>query len=461
MVVTPTGIALIALGLLLLLLAPRRLMAALIFFSSFSSTAVINFSNYGMAPAVVFLALLLLWKLLGGEALDSVRMSKDQGVAMFLIAGFGAASVVSLVANQLSREVLPIQVTQTAYVLFGIAITLALSIEMLRGDRLESAISALRAAASFIALWGILQAACHYAGAPYPAAVFNNSTSHFADMFDQHASTGTIRIASVATEPSFMAVSLMIFGSFGATLLAVEPRLRIRAWIIPVALTLLVVMASTSSTGYVGLGVLALLLARRRPGLMLALGACLAVAGSALLTLLPAFRDALYEFTFDKAASGSYIERSGAVWDAFNLFGARPLLGLGWGGNFSFSIVSTLLANVGLVGTLVFAAAVLATLLASRAARLACQEPGEWRLRAYAEGTENAMIVYMAVSLISGFHFVVADFWCLWAIALAAPSALARASRDASAMRHSTSLGTRMAVGRLARRWKYPVGLEK
>lgn len=454
MVVTPTGIAIIALGLFLTLTAPRRLMAALVFFSSFSATAVINFSNYGMAPAVVFLTLLLLWKLLGGEALDGVRMSRDQGVAMLLIAAFGAASVTSLVVNQLNRDTLPIQVTQTAYVLFGVAVTFVLSIEMLRGDRLDSAVSALRAGATFIALWGVLQAACYYAGVAYPADIFNNSTSHFADMFDQRASAGVIRIASVATEPSFMAVSLMIFGSFGATLLAMEPRLRTTAWIVPVALTLLVVAASTSSTGYVGLGVLGLLLARRRPGLMLVLGACLVVAGSVLLTLLPGFRDALYEFTFNKAASGSYVERSGAVWDAFNLFGQQPLFGLGWGGNFSFSIVSILLANVGLVGTLVFAVAVSATLLASRAARLACRGPAEWRLRVYAEGAENAMIVYMAVSTISGFHFVVAEFWCLWAFALAIPSALATASRGAYAVHRPIPFGVRTAAGSITETMK-------
>ena len=284
-----------------------------------------------------------------------------------------------------------------------------------------------------------MQAACFYSGVTYPAELFNNSTSHFADLFDQHAESGVIRIASVATEPSFLAVSLMIFGSFGATLLAIEPRLRTRAWIVPVALTLLVVAASTSSTGYVGLGVLGLLLARRRPGLMLISGVCVVVAGSVLLMLLPGFRDALYEFTFNKTASGSYVDRSGAVWTAFSLFGQQPIFGLGWGGNSSFSIVSTLLANGGLVGTLVFAAAVVVTLLGSRAARLACRGPAEWRLRVYAEGTENAMIVYMAVSTISGFHFVVAEFWCLWAFALAIPSALATASQGVPKLRTAST----------------------
>ena len=42
----------------------------------------------------------------------------------------------------------------------------------------------------------------------------------------------------------------------------------------------------------------------------------------------------------------------------------------------------------------------------------------------------------MALSVISGFHFVVADFWCLWALALAIPSALARASQGVNPTNH-------------------------
>lgn len=423
--VTPTGITLIALGLYLLMTRPNRLLLALIFFSSFSSTAVINFSAYGVAPAVIFFGLLLAWKVVGGEALVGVRMGKNQAAIMLLIAGFGLTSILSLVLNSMERSVQQIQITQTAYILFGIIITLVLSLEMLRGDRLEGAVRAFRAAAMFISIWGVLQVVCHYSGIPYPANIFNNSTSHFADMFDQRAGAGVIRIASVATEPSFMAVSLMIFASFGATIIAIEPRLRTREWLLPVSMTLLVILASTSSTGYVGVLVLGALIARRRPMQVLLLGGGALVAGGLIVAMIPTYGDVIYEFTFGKAGGGSYADRTGAVWEAFRLFSDHPQFGLGWGGNFSFSIVSTLLANVGLVGTLLFTACISATLLASRGARRASRAPEAWRLRAYAEGAENALVVYIALSVISGFHFVVADFWCLWALTIAIPSALA------------------------------------
>ena len=427
MTITPTGFAMFALALLFLATAPGRLMAALFFFASFSATSVINFPNYGMAPAVVFFSAFLIWKILSGEFLENVKLSADHGVCLSLVAGFGFASVASLLANQFERDVLSVQTTQTAYIVFGVLITIVLAIDLVRSDRLELAVKALRTGAYFMAGWGVLQAVCFYAGLDYPSLVFNNSTSHFADMFDQRAGEGLIRIASVATEPSFMTASLMIFGAFGSTVLLVEPRLRTGPWLRAVCLTLGVVAASTSTTGYAALMVLGLLLARRRPVWMMGFTGSATVAAALLLTVFPSFRDALYQFTFNKTSSGSYIERSGAVWDAFNLFYAHPLLGLGWGGNFSFSIVSTLLADTGLIGTILFLVAIGATILASGAARRRAPA-SQWRLRAYAEGLENAMIVFMAVSVVTGFHFVVADFWCLWALSLAVPSALCAAT---------------------------------
>ena len=427
MTITPTGFAVFALALLFLATAPARLMAALIFFSSFSATAVINFSNYGMAPAVVFFGAFLIWKFLSGELLESVTISADHGVSLSLVAGFGLASVASLLVNQLERDVLPVQTTQTAYIVFGVLLTIILAIDLVRADRLELAISALRNGAYFMAGWGVLQAVCFYSGVEYPSVVFNNSASHFADMFDQRAGEGLIRIASVATEPSFMTASLMIFGAFGSTVLLVEPRFRTGPWLRAVCLTLGVVAASTSTTGYAALIVLGLLLARRRPVWMMGFTGGATIAAALLLTVFPSFREALYQFTFNKTSSGSYIERSGAVWDAFNLFYAHPLLGLGWGGNFSFSIISTLLADSGLIGSFLFVVAIGATILASGAARRRAPA-SQWRLRAYAEGLENAMVVYMAVSVVTGFHFVVADFWCLWALSLAVPSALCAAT---------------------------------
>ena len=425
MSVTISGGVLAAYALWLLLASGRRrLLQCIVFFSSFSATAVINFSNYGMAPAVFFLLVLLLSKAMSGEAMHAVRISRDHLVLNPLLGLFALVSLASLLINGALRGMASLQVTQTAYVLFGVFTTIVLALDFTRPERLDDAVRALRAGGTFIALWGIVQMACFYGGIEYPAFLFNNSTSHFADMFDQRAGAGLIRIASVATEPSYMASSLLIFGAFGATLVVTEPRFRTRFWIGSVCLALLVIVASTSTTGYFGLAVIALLMGLRRPGLMLGVGAAGAVIGAVVLSLLPSFAAALYGTTFGKTSSGSYVDRSEATWTAFQMFTQQPWLGWSWGSSFSYSIVSALLANVGVLGAMSFAAAFIGTLLSSRAARRSIQAAGQWQLQAYAAAAENAMIVYFMVAVVSGFRFMIVDFWVLWALAIAIPSCI-------------------------------------
>jgi hypothetical protein len=420
MTLTVIGGVLIAFAILSFLFFPLRLMQAVVFFSSFSCTAVINFPNYGMQPPVLLLPIYLARKIVSGDFLRPIRANRDFLLVVLPLAVFAILSIVSLLINQALRSVVTFQVTQTAYALFGIIVTLTLSIEFLNRNRLEAAIRALRAGAVFISLWGIVQVICFYAHIPYPN-LFNNSNSHAADMFNQHGN-GIIRIASVALEPSFMAVSLMIFGSFGATLLVTEPRFRTRAWRISTGIAILVVAASTSTTGYLGIAVLALLLAVRRPGLVLVTGAIAILASSLVLALLPSFANVVYEVTLGKTATGSYIDRSNTVWHALHLMEQQqPWIGWGWGGVESDSIVTQLLTATGGIGTICFFGAVMATLFASRTARKASRD---WKLRAYARGAENAMIVFMAEAVVSSFHFNVADFWCMWAMAIAIPSVM-------------------------------------
>ena len=418
--ITNSGAAIILFALFSCVLFPRLLMQAIVFFSFFSGTAVLNFSNYGMAPAVVLMLAYLFWKAASGDAIRPVGVSRDHFVVVLLIITFAAFSILSLLLNQALHDVLFIQLTQTAYVLFGALITLVLSVDFAQRDRLEDAIVAMRAAAVFIALWGVVQACCYYANIPYPD-LFNNSNSHFADMFDQHGE-GYIRISSVAIEPSVLAVSLMIFASFGATLLIADARFRTRYWLISVGLALVVVASATSTTGYFGILILIVLLGLRQPRLVFVVCAAATFATGVIVMLLPSFGELIYGVTFGKTSSSSYSDRSSAVLDGLQSFLQQPLLGWGWGGSFSYSIATQLLACTGVVGTICFLAAVSGTFIASRAARR--PKSADWRLGAYAQGTENAMIVYLAQSLVTGFHFVVPDFWVLWALAIAIPSCL-------------------------------------
>jgi hypothetical protein len=429
---TAVGALVVALGLIFGLTSQRRLVQCIVFFASFSGTAVVNFGDYGMAPDLPLLGFLIAGALLSGRLMQPARMSTDHLTAALLIISFAVIVVMSLLWNGGLRGLPSIQLTQTAYLLFGVFLTLVLSIELSQPDRLEAGVGALRASATFISFWGLFQWACYYAHITYPAFLFNNSTSHFADMYDQRATEGVVRIASVATEPSFMAISLMIFGAFGATVLLHEPQLRTRGWIVAVFATLATVALSTSTTGYFGIAVLALLLARRRPGTVLVAGIIVGLIAAVVLASSPDLRDGVYNMTLGKISGGTYMERTSTFAPAMKRFEREPWIGTGWGTDFSYSIVTLMLANAGILGSAAFLIAVGATLAASRAARAGIAS-GPPYLATYAEAAENAMIVYLANSAVSGFKYVVADSWCLWAFALAIPTCLARLAESAPA----------------------------
>ena len=198
-----------------------------------------------------------------------------------------------------------------------------------------------------------------------------------------------------------MATALMIFGAFGATLVATDVKFRTRSWVYPTILTLGVVLASTSTTGYVGLVMMMILLGMRQPGKVAILGLLGAFSLAIILALVPEVREVAYDFTFGKSSSSSYIDRTATVWRAFDLFLQRPLLGWGWGTDFSYSIVSIMLSNTGMIGTAVFALAFGGTVMALRGARSTTS--GDTRLQAYALAAENALIVYLAQNAVSGF----------------------------------------------------------
>jgi hypothetical protein len=111
------------------------------------------------------------------------------------------------------------------------------------------------------------------------------------------------------------------------------------------------------------------------------------------------------------------------------LFARQPWFGFGWGADFSYSIVTQMLANVGLLGSCAFVFAIAATLVASVTARRRLGA-SDSNLAVYAEAAENAILVYLAESTVSGFKYVVADFWCLWAFAVAIPCCLVCLAED-------------------------------
>jgi len=429
--VTAIGPFLLALALYVLAICPDRLPFLIVFFAPFSATAVVNLTAVGyksgavgVTPAILF-ALCYFGSQFGlGRATRSVVVSSGLVIQIYLIIIFVFTVIISGALSEITGGMPAFKLAQTVYVLLGVAATITLSFEFCRPGAIDRALTAARSAAVFTSLWGFLQVVCFYTGIPYPSFIFNNSMSDFADMFDQHG-TDYIRIASVAVEPSFFAASLLHFLAFGATILVCEPRLRTRGWIASVTLSGLAIICSTSSTGYVGLAVLAVLLLIRFPMQSVSLGAIAVVPLLlACLTFFPKLTEHIESATIYKDQSRSYQDRMGAVSESFQVFSNHPIFGAGWGSGPNFSAISTMLADIGLIGTTIFLIACLATLFELECRRAVSINGSDWRLVAYASGVQNALIVAFACAVTSGIKFVMMDDWCFWALGIAIASRL-------------------------------------
>ncbi len=418
------------LALYLLLRAPQRLPYFVVFFAPFSATAIVNFTalsyksgGVGLTPAMLFLLCYFVSLAAYGSAFRSFVVSKGLLIQMLLIGVFVLLLLVSAAVNGLTEGLTPFEVTQTIYVLLGVAATVTLSFEFCRDGAIERCVRTARAAAVFISAWGFVQVACYYSGVPYPSFLFNNSLSDFADMFDQ-SGPGFVRIASVAVEPSFFAASLLHFVSFGITVLVIEPRLRTRGWIAAVLFCTVTLLLCTSTTGYFGLAVLAAVLLIRFPVRSIAPAAATAALFVMALVSIPKLATMVASATIEKNQTLSYHERTQGSVEAFQMFIEHPLLGSGWGAGTNANAITVMLADVGVLGTTVFLIACLATLFELQSRRSANRTGPHWRLAAYAAGVQNALIVAFACAVSSGIKYVVLDDWWFWALGIAIASRL-------------------------------------
>jgi hypothetical protein len=215
-----------------------------------------------------------------------------------------------------------------------------------------------------------------------------------------------------------MAASLLHFVAFGASALAVEPRLRTKRWVLAVLFALTVIVLSNSSTGYIGLAVLAVLLAIQRPAVAIKWGLLAGASLVALTMAVPSFQEALWEATLGKSETSSFVDRMGGAIGGWEIFLANPVIGAGWGSAPTTSVITMLLGNTGILGTVLFFGCLASTLLACRHARKSYFSDDHWKLASYAVGVENALIVSMACAVSSGLKFVVLDDWWLWGLGI-------------------------------------------
>lgn len=130
---------------------------------------------------------------------------------------------------------------------------------------------------------------------------------------------------------------------------------------------------STSSTAYLGLVILLLLVppllvrsgkmsfAKGLRFAMIALTIAIAIAGLVAFSV-PVVRGVADAVLLSKGSSASALERLMTIGLAFGYFKQYPILGVGWGSAGSHDLIVKLLSNVGLVGTFTFLGAMFCVL---------------------------------------------------------------------------------------------------
>ncbi len=387
MTVPITGVLIIIAGVFFFFFAPEYLYAAMIISIPFSATAVANVGWGGTEKGVsawLFLGALWVlrqtvsgvppWRTAGWFASRRARW----GLLAFLGAVVASLSVPLLLNGTAwvqdpmvaSNETTSLRfgmynVTQTAYLAFGVLLAIFAASENCRSARLFYTLKLYVGSCAFAAAWGLFELWCDVSGRAYPAYIFNTNAGESAlgymEVLDM-AEGSVTRISSVALEPSVLAQELLLAFVVLLVCLGLRRSLLGKRWdyavLVLIATTLL---ASTSSTAYTGIlaalvvAVVALSRAGKPWKLYLALAGIAVAAGALLTAAVPLAGQIVDMMVLSKFETGSGFERLHSVELAAQDFMRYPLLGTGWHTVNSMDLMFLILANTGLVGLIAFA----------------------------------------------------------------------------------------------------------
>jgi hypothetical protein len=387
MSITPVGLLLITLGLVLALRrSPLGLLLLLVFFAPFTATAVVNFSNppFGLQPAYFFGILLmirLVWNMASGMSLELEPVQLRVVAPLFLLLAVGVVSIglvplyasdtlVTRPSGAVEKLVLTGEnLTQIVYLAFVVLLTVTISVLRLDVNKVRLVLRTFVLSGICVAIWGWLQVGLDLVGLPYPDELFNNSAS-FSQLFGQRLpGIGIKRMTSVAPEPSmlarFLIVPLMI--ALHSLLVGGTRVLDRRSAAVTATFLAFTMIMTMSSTGILGLLVVMVVLGvygfyvrpvsawrldlrRLLPVLVVAPAAALLTALFGLGITLEQLRLGLDMLVFGKLETLSGQGRVAGALAALDLFATHPIFGVGWGSNRSFDLVTNILSNVGIIG---------------------------------------------------------------------------------------------------------------
>ena len=296
---------------------------------------------------------------------------------------------------------------QIIYLALGICVFLFLARSAKAGPEI---IGLLVTTATLLSLWRYLNQTF---GLPFPEGVFDNSPGF---EYIESAPGNIERFRGIFSEPSGVAgCSLVTVAYMLPRALQLQGARRISALLIAGVAVFLGVISTSTTFVVAGLAVALIAVVTfilrfvlRRTG-MSALGSVvgcgLVIAG---LWVLPLVADFVETAVNDKISSASFTERSsantGALEVLLNSFG----MGAGLGSNRASSFIPTLLSTTGVVGTVVFAAAV--AVLIRRGSAVRRYRPVVWALVSLLIGKvvagpdlhDTSGVLWMSLGLLSG-----------------------------------------------------------
>jgi hypothetical protein len=378
-----TGIGLILVPLCLICIGnPLRLLGLVFIGSAFMAAAVVVIGGYGVSPGLfptaLFVAVFIL-RTCFGTRYPAERLALHALLPFGLVVAWGLVSSMLMprlfeseiyVWPQKSMGLAVISplapnsgnITQDLYLAAGASLTLCagcfLTQSGLNLRRLFNAYLVAGLLSTAIAIW---QLASHLAGVPFPSAFFLSNPGWA--ILTGESIGGFIRLTGPCSEPAELASYLSgIAGAAGWILLNGH---RSRLAKISFTLASLVILLSTSTTGYAALFIMAGLVANyailvgspglRRRVLLGFVGLC-AISTTAIVTipvLAPGAAHSasiIYNATLNKQQSSSFNDRTSADRDSVRAMEQSFGLGVGWGSDRSSSLIPGLLAGLGAVG---------------------------------------------------------------------------------------------------------------
>ncbi len=336
--------------------------------------------------------------------------------------------------------------TQLLYLVFVVLLIASIGITRLDPIHIRRAVRILLLSGVCVAAWGWMQLVMYAAGFPYPDFLFNSNAS-FAQLYGQQLEGIALkRMSSVAPEPSMFGRFLLIPTVISLLSLSLKSEVilkRKQALLLSLffSVTLVFTTSSTALIGLVcGLALVAVFMLTRHgdvgksralgtrallylktamPFVLVLLLGLFVIARWWLRLSLEDVADVLNALILAKMQSTSGVARLAGSLYGLRLFAEHPLLGVGWGSNRTFDLLTTVLSTTGLAGLVAFVW-MHVTLL-----RRSSRQWDQWRMAGLQNLCEptKALALALAVALVGKLlaepDMIFLDYWVVFSLLIA------------------------------------------